>query len=213
MANRLDQLEEFALTREERLVEQYLKELEMLEEFQEAFGASEEDLYARRLELAKKFNKDLQAVRKEDTKDNQNNEKKKEMTMRDGVNIAKNLGRVLFDDNKAINQGLIVADTAAAVMSEYKKFGPAAAAVAAAAGVAQLAALNSASIGGGSVGGAVIENDPEEFNPEQTGLSVTSNIEGEGFTRSQDVRFNVDDNEDFLEAMADKIAQKMVSSS
>ena len=39
------------------------------------------------------------------------------MTMRDGVNIAKNLGRVLFDDNKAINQGLIVADTAAAVMS------------------------------------------------------------------------------------------------
>ena len=213
MANRLDQLEEFALTREERLVEQYLKELEMLDEFQEAFSASEEDLYARRLELAKKFNKDLQAVRKEDTKDNQNNEKKKEMTMRDGVNIAKNLGRVLFDDNKAINQGLIVADTAAAVMSEYKKFGPAAAAVAAAAGVAQLAALNSASIGGGSVGGAVIENDPEEFNPEQTGLSVTSNIEGEGFTRSQDVRFNVDDNEDFLEAMADKIAQKMVSSS
>ena len=71
--------------------------------------------------------------------------------------------------------------------------------------------LNSASIGGGSVGGAVIENDPEEFNPEQTGLSVTSNIEGEGFSRSQEVRFNVDDNEDFIDAMAYKFAQEMVS--
>lgn len=57
-----------------------------------------------------------------------------------------------FNDNKALNAGLIVADTAATVMSEYKTGGWPAAIAAGLQGAAQLAALNSSSAsGGGSV--------------------------------------------------------------
>lgn len=61
------------------------------------------------------------------------------------------INQAFFDDNKALNAGLIIADTAAAVMREYKIGGPVAAVAAGLAGAAQLAALNSSSIGGGSV--------------------------------------------------------------
>ena len=58
---------------------------------------------------------------------------------------------------------MVIADTAAAVMSEYKKGGPWAAAAAALQGAVQFAAVSSASKGGGSTTAAVpAESLPQE---------------------------------------------------
>jgi hypothetical protein len=86
------------------------------------------------------------------------------------------LNQAFFEDNKAINAGLIIADTAAAAISAYKTGGPAAAFAAVAFGLAQLAANASASKGGGEIsGGAVPQVQPQQqdFIPETTGLELS----------------------------------------
>ena len=171
------------------------------------------------------YNKEVNRLSKERARTYQEEaeeQKKRELqkinNVRGYIGAAMQLSAAFLEDNKAVNAGLIVANTASAIMASLRinPYDYGNVAMIAATGLVQLGnALSSSkgggSLGGGSVGGTVIENDPEEFNPEQTGLSVTSNIEGEGFSRSQEVRFNVDDNEDFIDAMAYKFAQEMVS--
>lgn len=215
LAGRLEKLEEFALTREEMLVEQYQKELEMLLEFQALTGASDEELYKRRLELAKKFAKDLQAIRGTDVKGTKEAEKDKERALRNGTRAAMAIGDLFFEDNKSLRSAVAVIDTYAGVNAALARQDYAGAALTLATGLANVAAINSTSRSGGQASGGAAPSSSdaggEEFAPEQTGLSVTSNIDGEGFQRSQSVRFDVDDNEDFIESLADTLARKMAT--
>lgn len=118
-------------------------------------------------------------VTKQGAKDDKTANKDKLSNLRNFTKGAGALNQAFFEDNKAINAGLIIADTAAAAISEYKKGGPPAAFAAVAFGLAQLAANNSASRGGGSVAAApAAPAAPQEaFQPETTGLDLTEATE------------------------------------
>lgn len=118
------------------------------------------------------------------------------------------INEAFLDDNKAINAGLIVADTAAGIMKTVAKLGMPAAipfvALTAATGLAQLSSLNSASKGGGSIsgGGSLVppQQSQESFNPETTGLEFTDATTG-GQTQ-QTITFAVDSGDDLIDAIA-----------
>jgi hypothetical protein len=128
------------------------------------------------------------------------NEKAKLGTLEHSVSAAQTLGNALFTDNKLVAAGLIVADTATAIMRALAIYGPtpqgfAAAGAAAATGAVQLAAAQSAAKGGGAVapvsggggGGAsagasspVLEDTTPAAGPTQ---SVNISLEGGLYSR------------------------------
>ena len=119
----------------------------------------------------------------------------KTKNLQTSLQAASVLNKLAFDDNKKIGAGLIVADTAVAVMSQYKTGGLPAAILAGLTGAAQLAALNgSSSGGGGSV--SVSASSPaqaQDFQQETTSQEVSTNIIGdESSTGIQTVTFNSD---------------------
>jgi hypothetical protein len=113
-----------------------------------------------------------------------------------------------LEDNKAIKAGLIVADTAAAVMMQlssgdpYTAFGRAA--LAAAMGAAQLANALSSTKGGGSVseggGGAVTSTEQPSFERETSSLELTESSDT-GSSQGQIV-FATDTGDDLINAIA-----------
>jgi hypothetical protein len=112
------------------------------------------------------------------------------------------LNDAFLNENKAINAGLIIADTAAAAMAAYKTTGPAGAFAAIAFGAAQLAANNSASKGGGSIsGGAGGGTAPTEQPTGQTTVEV-SDI---ATNQTQVVRIELDGLDTFIEGVSKKI--------
>jgi hypothetical protein len=114
-----------------------------------------------------------------------------------------------LEDNKAIKAGLIVADTAAAVMMQlssgdpYTAFGRAA--LAAAMGAAQLSNALSSTKGGGSIsegsaGGTSSEQSTQNFQPETSSLELTD-ASGDGSNQGQIV-FATDTGDDLINAIA-----------
>lgn len=114
-----------------------------------------------------------------------------------------------LEDNKAIKAGLIIADTAAAVMMQlssgdpYTAFGRAA--LAAAMGAVQLSNALSATKGGGSVsggsgGGSATQSQQQNFEPETADLSLTTQDE-EGTTQNV-IRFDVNSGDALMDALA-----------
>tara|TARA_R110002020_G_scaffold453005_1_gene667652 strand:+ start:2678 stop:4213 length:1536 start_codon:yes stop_codon:yes gene_type:complete len=110
--------------------------------------------------------------------------KQKIDVQRQGLQSAKILNQALLDDNKAINAGLIVADTAAGIMRAYKEanfwVATGQAVIIAATGLAQLSNLNSASKGGGSIGaggsgggGSTQAPQQADFVPETSNLEIS----------------------------------------
>ena len=106
-------------------------------------------------------------------------DKEKAKSTEQYTNAAMTLGNALFEDNKAVKAGLIIADTAAGIMKAFADLpypaALAASASIAATGVAQLAAARSASKGGGSApsvgggggGSAAGAGDPSPVLSEQ----------------------------------------------
>ena len=118
-----------------------------------------------------------------------------------------------LDDNKAIKAGLIVADTAAAVMMQlssgdpYTAFGRAA--LAAAMGAVQLSNALSSTKGGGSIseggGGSVASSGPaqQSFERETSSLDLTESSE----TGSQTLNITVPDGDEIGQAIANWLNQ------
>lgn len=116
------------------------------------------------------------------------------------------LNSAFMDDNKAINAGLIVADTAASAMAAYKTGGPPAAFAAIAMGAAQLAANNSASKGGGSVSGGGASTGfiaPQTSQAPDT--STTIEVEDVATSQQQVVKIEFDGLDSFIEGVSRKI--------
>lgn len=88
------------------------------------------------------------------------------------ANAAINIGNLLFEDNKALRAGLVVADTAAGIVRAFADLpypaALAASASIAATGLAQLSAINSASKGGGSVASSSSAAPVDTTLPEET---------------------------------------------
>lgn len=112
-------------------------------------------------------------ITKNDDITDKTSKKQKLSNLKNFVKGAGALNQAFLDDNKAINAGLIIADTAAAAISEYKKGGPWAAFAAIAFGLAQLAANNSASKGGGDISGAAPVAQPQQQSFEQDTSNLT----------------------------------------
>ena len=118
-----------------------------------------------------------------------------------------------LDDNKAIKAGLIVADTAAAVMMQlssgdpYTAFGRAA--LAAAMGAAQLSNALSSTKGGGSIsegsGGASVSAEPaqQNFERETSSLDLTESSD----TGSQTLNIAIPDGDEIGQAIANWLNQ------
>lgn len=116
-----------------------------------------------------------------------------------------------LDDNKAIKAGLIVADTASAVMMQlssgdpYTAFGRAA--LAGAMGAAQLANALSSSKGGGTVSGSggaeassTTQQPQRDFQPETTGLELSDST-SDGSTTTN-INFASDSGDELIDAIA-----------
>lgn len=127
------------------------------------------------------------------------------------------LNQVLFDDNKAIGAGLIVAETAQNVVTSVKNsggvpWGLPAGAAAAAMGIAQLAALKSASKGGGSISGGggsySAPTQQSDFQPETSSLELTDS--SDGGSQQNTINFGTDSGDDLIDAIASALnkAQK-----
>ena len=128
------------------------------------------------------------------------------------ANLTKNamvLNQVLFDDNKAIGAGLIVAETAQNVVTSVKNsggipWGLPAGAAAAGLGLAQLAALKSASKGGGSISSSgsapAIQSPQPNFEPETSSLTVSdANADGSQTNR---ITFASDSGDELMDVIA-----------
>ena len=118
------------------------------------------------------------------------------------------LSNTFLEDNKAINAGLIVADTAVGVMKAiatssniYEGF--ANAAVVVATGIAQLSSLSSATKGGGSIGGSSptpSTETPPDFQQDTSTLDISDATAGGSET--QTIRFATDSGDDLVDAIA-----------
>ena len=116
------------------------------------------------------------------------------------------LNEILFNDNKAIGAGIIVAETAQNVVTSVKNsggvpWGLPAGAAAAAMGLSQLAALKGSSKGGGSIqAGSVSVPAPQkpDFQPESSSLEFTDTTD----TGQSTINLTVPDGDLIGEAIA-----------
>ena len=160
---------------EERMIEKFNRELELLSGNKEA----QEALYAEMIDNFNAMDQKRMNEREKNAEKEKRLDKKRtrEQTkiQEDYVNAAVTLGNVLFEDNKAVRAGLVVVDAAAGIMRAFAELpypaALAASASIAATGVAQLAAIQSASKGGGGSPSAPSAADlpqPEQQAPELT---------------------------------------------
>ena len=123
------------------------------------------------------------------------------------VKASQILNSAFFGDNKAIAAGLIVADTATAIMKSLSiaPYDYGNVAILAATGLAQLANALSASPGGGSTssasGGSSTPQRPQE-NFEPATSSLDFNDATTGGNGQQTIRFAVDSGDDLVDAIA-----------
>ena len=116
------------------------------------------------------------------------------------------INEAFLDDNKAINAGLIVADTAAGIMKTISKLGMPAAipfvALTAATGLAQLASLQSSGKGGGSISApsaAAAETSQESFSPEQSEIGL--DFRSEESNTANVIRFDTETGDQLIDAL------------
>jgi len=115
------------------------------------------------------------------------------------------INEAFLEDNKAINAGLIVADTATGIMKTVAQLGMPMAipyvALTAATGLAQLANLGSASKGGGSMSGASASapSAPEVYTPETSTLAL--DFRSEDSQTSNVIRFDTETGDQLLDAL------------
>ena len=130
------------------------------------------------------------------------------------VKAASVLGNTFLEDNKAIQAGIIVADTATGIMRAFATSSNiyeayANAAVVAATGIAQLANLKSASSGGGSVSDGGSSTGGSTAAPQQNFERETSSLElssaGEGGSQQGQVVFATDTGDDLINAIAEAL--------
>lgn len=136
------------------------------------------------------------------------NVKQKESIQKQGLQSAMLINQALLDDNKAINAGLIIADTAAGIMRAYKEsnfwVATGQAVLIAATGISQLSNLGSASKGGGTISGGAggASSQPQQqqsFTPEESsiGLDFQSN---EG-SSTNTIRFDSNTGDQLIDAL------------
>lgn len=183
----LERMNEFHQIKTETLEEQFLLEAAIQKAALDAQLINDEQFYAAQAELAKKFAKE----KEKEVKNEKALDLERISSQRKFIAAASVLANAFFEDNKAINAGLIVADTAAAITHSLKinPYDYANVAIIAATGVAQLANVLSASKGGGgsvdtgNSGGST--QPPQDFQPDTSAQDVNISEVGDTITTSQ----------------------------
>jgi len=145
-------------------------------------------------------------------------EDEKVRAKQDSVNTVAVLNSALFEDNKAVGAGIVVADTAIAIGKANALGYPAAIpaiAFAAATGLAQLAAIKGASKGGGSISGGSgsigaaptggLGGDDDDTSTLAVSTSGTESVGGAV------ISFASDSGDDFMDALAGKFNEDIAS--
>lgn len=156
----------------------------------------------------------------EEVKLNQKTENQNRRTQDAGLASAMAINTALFEDNKAVRSGLIIADTAMAISRQFADLPyPAAlasSAAIAANGVIQLAAVNSSSKGGGgsvstpsSTGGATATEQASVTGEVEINESIGSG--GQTSNTSNTVTITAEDGDDLAEAFASVMNKKIAS--
>lgn len=171
---------------------------------------------------AKSTQKNVKQIEKElkaNAKNEKDAKKQKDQLGKDSLNAAMAINSALFEDNKAVKAGIIIADTAQNVVTSVANsggvpFGIPAGIAAAAMGVAQLAALQGASKGGGGVSAPSSSAAPSpppqpDFEPETTSLEVSE--QSELSTQTTVVQFSADSGDELVDAIANALNKSMVN--
>ena len=151
---------------------------------------------------------------KEDVKWSELKDEQKINSYQGYIKSAQILSDQFLEDNKALNAGLIVADTAAGVMKAiatssniYEGF--ANAAVVVATGIAQLSSLSSASKGGGSISSSGAAPSSADQGQQQQDTS-TLDISEQGDFGTQEIRLIITDDSgnQFLDGIANGLEER-----
>lgn len=192
----LERLNEFNEMKTETLEEQFLKEAELQKAALDARLITEEQFLQQQAELTKQYSN----TKKKEADFEKRIDMERIANQRKYIGAAQILANAFFEDNKAINAGLVVADTAAAITHSLKinPYDYANVAIIAATGAAQLANIFSASKGGGSVdsgsasAGGTSTPTPD-FEPDTITQDVNVTEIGDTIaTRQQEVVFVAD---------------------
>lgn len=188
---------------------------ETVEAEKPSVGVTEEDV-----DNTQKNVKQIAEELKVNEKNEKSSEKQKEKLRKDGLKAASAINSALFEDNKAIKAGIIIADTAQNVVTSVANsggvpFGIPAGIAAAAMGVSQLAALDGASPGGGGISAPTGTSVPTEtvepdFEPELATLDLSEQTEA-GATSST-VKFDADASDELGQALANYMNKARVNS-
>jgi hypothetical protein len=202
---RLETLRQFTMTRAELLDAELVADIQRLELAAETFGLKDQELYERRLEIIRDFagrkesleNEGVDEFKdgtEEETEAGEKAAAKKLNQQQTGIRAGMALNTLLFEDNKAIAAGLIVADTAAAIMASLKiqPFNYVNVGLLAATGAVQVAnALSSSKGGGGSLSAptAAPQQSPQQSFNDQ-GTTITNLSDGEMTTQRMVIEFS-----------------------
>lgn len=149
------------------------------------------------------------------------NEKQKLQFKKDSFKAASDINTLLFNDNKNVARGLIIAETAQNVVTSVKNsggipWGIPAGISAAAMGVAQLASLDSANkSGGGSItaangSGSSAPQPQPQIEQETSTLDVSSRDGGDNDTAStMTIQFATDSGDELLDVLAGGLNERM----
>ena len=153
--------------------------------------------------------KGTQAVKKGTKEDKQGNSEKLDQFSK-YTKAAGIIQSAFFEDNKALQAGIIIADTAAAVMKSLSvnPYDYANVAILVATGAAQLSQALSASPGGGSVsgassgggGGSGFTPDPQSFQQETSSLELTDS--GSSGSQVTAVPFTTDSGDELMDVIS-----------
>lgn len=202
-------LEAHLLHNEELLESDYAYYMANVEAYQQMLDEKliSEETYNKEF---KRLTRERGKAYQEEAKEQQKWDRIKLNNMSGYISAAQTLSNAFFEDNKAIAAGLIIADTAAAIMKSLSvnPYDWGNVAVIAATGLVQLSNALGAQKGGGSTSGATggatgvsVQNNQSDFVPETTSLEVSSTIEGEGAS-VQTVKIDNDNLDDLAVAIA-----------
>jgi hypothetical protein len=197
----LDSLREFTMTRAELLDAELINDIERLELAAETFGLKDEELYAKRLELVRKFNEQKLSLEKNSMdskdKDNKTEVKWSDSAAKSQLDTGTQLLTSLGNNSKAahkIKQGLAIGNTIMTTAENINEQfpNPIGMTLAGLTGAAQLAAITSSTPdGGGSLSAppAVPEQAPQQSFNDQ-GTTITDISDGESISQALVIEFS-----------------------
>jgi len=227
-----------ALTDEEKIAERFKSEEELLnaklaneliiigenevlkqsliKEHEDAISKIKQDAINKQKAAKDRAKNDADKVTAADLKEQKKVEQQKLSNARQGIQAAMILNNAFFEDNKAIAAGLIVADTAAAIMSSLKAnpYDYANVALIAATGLANLSQAQNAQKGGGGgsassgLGGGTSNNiaQPQQQEQETSSLQLTD-LSDTGSQRII-VEFATDSGDQLMDSIASNLNQR-----